>query len=212
MFDTKTKLRFVRLCATLLLFQGQTSFATASEIYLNKDNITVTVGKGTSPGTFNNTFNNDQTIEKVIDAPSASAEEFHNQQTHIWFKADSDGGGLELIFDFGVSYDITTLHFWNFTGEGYDVDGIDFTFYNAAGDVTGTIFVEPALGSTPGIRAEDIPLLSPLNTRWVRAYLTGDNRQIDFQNLGFTAVLSDPDLDPAPRAGDFPSLTGPLPN
>ncbi len=168
----------------------------ASQIYLNKDNISVSVGEGTSPGTFNNTFKGEQTVEKVIDAPSADAEEFHNQNTHIWFKAEAEGGGLELIFDFGISYNITTLHFWNYTGEGYDVDEIEFTFYDSVGTVIGTITVEPATGSSPGIRAEDIPLVSPLNTRWVRAFLTGNNRQVDFQNMGFSAEVADPALDP----------------
>ena len=43
--------------------------ALATPVYLNKDNISVSVGERTAPGTFNNTFNNSQTIEKVIDAP-----------------------------------------------------------------------------------------------------------------------------------------------
>ena len=66
----------------------------ADTVYLNQDNISVAVGAGTSPGSFNNTFSNGQTISKVIDAPSAAAEEFHNQATHIWFTADAAGGGL----------------------------------------------------------------------------------------------------------------------
>ncbi|WP_306116589.1 MULTISPECIES: hypothetical protein [unclassified Roseovarius] len=174
--------------------------AWATPVYLNKDNISVTVGERTAPGTFNNTFNNSQTIEKVIDAPSADAEEFHNQTTHIWFKA-AEGGGLELVFDFRISYNITTLHFWNYTGEGYDVDEIEFTFYDAADKVIGMVTVAPATGSSPGIRAEDIPLVSPLNTRWVRAYLTSNNGQIDFQNMGFSAEVADPALDPDGGSG-----------
>ena len=77
-----------------------TTPALAAPVYLNETLIEVSVGAGTSPGTFNNTFLNGQTINKVIDAPSADAEEFHNQITHIWFTADSIGGGLELEFDF----------------------------------------------------------------------------------------------------------------
>ena len=42
-------------------------------VYLNEDNITVSVGAGTSPGTFNNTYSYGFGIEKVIDAPSADA-------------------------------------------------------------------------------------------------------------------------------------------
>jgi len=165
-----------------------------SAIYLNKDLITVAVGPGTSPGTFNNTFTNSPglTIEKVIDAPSADAEEFHDQNTHIWFTADAVGGGLELLFDFQQEYDISTLHFWNYTAEGYDVDNILFTFYNGANALVGSLSVNPALGSPGGIKAEDIALAAPPNVRYVTAFLTGSNREVDFQNIGFTADVSTP--------------------
>ena len=63
--------------------------AAQAAVYLNKDLISVSVGDGTSPGTFNNTFNNGETIDKVIDAPSAAAEEFHDQETHLWFTASA---------------------------------------------------------------------------------------------------------------------------
>lgn len=162
----------------------------AETVYLNKDNISVTVGDGTSAGTFNNTFNGGQTIEKVIDAPTADAEEFHNQTTHIWFTADDLGGGLELDFDFGQSYDVTTLHFWNYTSESYDVDDISFQFYDSFMNLQGELSVMPELGSSPGISAQDIELIAPLNIQYVSAFLTGTNRQVDFQNMGFTATVS----------------------
>ncbi len=162
------------------------------DVYLNLDNITVAVGPNTSPGTFNNTFSGG-TIDKVIDAPSADAEEFHNQTTHIWFTADDPGGGLELVFEFGTDYDITTLHFWNYTAEGFDVDNIDFSFANSLGAEVGTLSIQPDLGSSPGIRAQDIPLAAPLNVRSVTAFLTGSNQQVDFQNIGFTATESVPE-------------------
>ena len=75
--------------------------ANSASVYLNQENIDVSVGSGTSLGTFNNTFLNGQTILKVIDAPSAEAAEYHNQTTHVWFTASEIGGGLELVFDFG---------------------------------------------------------------------------------------------------------------
>lgn len=168
----------------------------AAQTYLNGSNITVTVGAGTSPGGFNNTFNNGATITKVIDAPSAAAEEFHNQQTHIWYTADSLGGGLELRFDFQTEYDLSVLHFWNYTSEDYDVDSVSFTFYSGANVQVGTLSVAPALGSSPGIRAQDITLAAPLNVRYVTAFLTGSNRQVDFQNIGFTADVSAPIPEP----------------
>lgn len=177
--------------------------AVAAPIYLNETNISVAVGAGTSPGSFNNTFNGGNTINKVIDAPSADAEEYHNQSTHIWFTADSVGGGLELAFDFGQEYDISTLHFWNYTAESFDVDEIDFTFFSASNTEVGSLEVLPELGSSPGITAQDITLSAPLNVQYVLAFLTGSNRQVDFQNIGFTAELSDPiDPDPDPDPTD----------
>lgn len=184
-----------------LLFASLTSAAGVSasagiplqDVYLNVDNITVAVGANTSPGSFNNTFSSGSTIDKVIDAPSADAEEFHNQTTHIWHTADQVGGGLELVFDFQLDYDISTLHFWNYNGEGFDVDNIDFTFRDSLGAEVGSLSIMPDLGATPAIVAQDIPLAAPLNVRSVTAFLTGDNRQVDFQNIGFTAVESVPE-------------------
>jgi hypothetical protein len=187
------KSSFLIVTASLIAFAGASNAAT---LYLNSDNISVSVGAGTGAGTSNNTFSNGFGIEKVIDAPSASAEETHSQTTHIWYSFDDASDGLELIFDFGVSYDISTLHFWNYTGESYDVDEVDFTFFDSLGSLIGTQSLNPALGSSGGIRAEDIALVSPLNTRSVRAFLTGTNGQVDFQNIGFTASVSDPNLDP----------------
>lgn len=169
--------------------------ANAMSIYLNNSNITVEVGPGTSAGSFNNTFSGGNTIEKVIDAPSADALEFHNQSTHIWFTS-APGGGLELLFDFGQEFDLTTLHFWNFTGENFDVDNIDFTFFNQSNTEVGNLSVMPALGSGGGIQAEDIPLAAPLNVQFVTAFLSGSNGQVDFQNLGFTGEVSSPQSVP----------------
>ena len=163
------------------------------DVYLNESNITVEVGPNTSPGSFNNTFSNGATINKVIDAPSADAEEFHNQSTHIWFTSDEVGGGLELLFDFQIEYDLSTLHFWNYTAESYDVDNVDFTFFNGANAEVGSVSVQPALGSSPGILAEHIQLTAPLNVRYVTAVLSGSNTEVDFQNIGFTADVSVPE-------------------
>lgn len=164
--------------------------AQAQTVYLNQDNISVSVGAGTSPGTFNNTFSGGATIAKVIDAPTADAAEIHDQPTHIWYTANNVGGGLELMFDFGQSYDIQTLHFWNYDGEGYDVDNVGFKFFDAGNQQVGALDVQPALGSSPAIYAQDIELAAPLSVRYVSAFLTGSNRQVDFQNIGFTAVVS----------------------
>ncbi len=166
------------------------SIANSAPIYLNNQNINVTVGAGTSAGSFNNTFSGGNTIEKVIDALSADTEEFHNQTTHIWFTAGQIGGGLELKFDFNQQYDITSLHMWNYTSEGFDVDNIDFTFFDNSNVQVGALSIAPELGSSPGIKAEDILLTAPLNVKSVTAFLTGSNGQVDFQNIGFTAEVS----------------------
>lgn len=169
--------------------------AHAQTVYLNQSNITVSVGAGTSPGTFNNTFASGATITKVIDSATADAAEFHNQQTHIWYTASSIGGGLELLFDFGQAYDIQTLHFWNYDGEAFDVDNVSFKFFDVGNQQVGALDIQPALGSSPAIYAQDIELAAPLNVRYVSAFLTGSNAQVDFQNIGFTAVVSVPEPD-----------------
>jgi len=181
-----TKSTYFLIVAVGILTGSQ---ANATSVYLNQANISVEVGPGTSPGSFNNTFSG-ATIEKVIDAPSADAQEFHNQSTHIWFTASEAGGGLELLFDFGIAYDISTLHFWNYTNESFDVDNIDFTFFDLNSQQVGSLSVQPALGTSPGITAQDLALAAPLNIKSVRAFLTGSNRQVDFQNIGFTAEVS----------------------
>lgn len=185
----------------LLLTSFIITSAFAAPVYLNNTNISVSVGAGTSSGSFNNTFSGGNTIDKVIDAPSATATEFHNQSTHIWFTADNVGGGLELLFDFGQEYDIDTLHFWNYTSEDFDVDNIDFTFFNSSNVQVGSLGVQPALGSSPGILAQDIVLPAPLNVQFVTAFLTGTNRQVDFQNIGFTAEVSTPPTTTVPEPG-----------
>lgn len=162
----------------------------ADTVYLNRDNISVAVGPGTSPGSFQNTFDGGRTIEKVIDAPSADAPEVHDQATHIWFTADAVGGGLELVFDLRTSYDLKTLHFWNYDSEGFDVDTLNFRFFDASGVDVGSLSLVPNLGSSPAIYAQDIVLQAPLNVRTVTVFLAGSNRQVDFQNIGFTAQVS----------------------
>jgi hypothetical protein len=168
---------------------GAVPAAAQQPVYLNIEQITVEIGRGSTFTTDNNTFSRGYGLEKVIDAPSAAAEEVHDQDTHLWFT----GGVLELVFSFDVNYDITTLHFWNYNGEDYDVDRIEFAFYDKGGTLLRALTVEPALGSTPAIRAEDIPLDAPLSVRTVIARLSGSNGQIDFQNMGFTATVSAPD-------------------
>jgi len=177
---------FLTHVALILGFSALSSLASAAPIYLNQDNITVAIGPGSTYTSSNNTFNGGQTINKVIDAPSADAAEQHNQTTHNWFS----GGSLELLFDFQEQYDLTTLHFWNYFGEAFDVDDIQFTFFDGGNANVGNLSIQPALGGNPNIFAEDIVLAAPLNVRYVTALLSGSNGEVDFQNMGFTASLS----------------------
>lgn len=196
----------MKYIATAILTVGMTAgAAVAAPVYLNIDNINVSVGPGTGVGTSNNTFNGGQTIDKVIDAPSATASENHTQTTHIWYTFPDPSDGLELIFDFGVSYDITTLHFWNYAFDNFSVDEVQFSFFDSLDQLIGTQTIMPSpSGSESNITAQDYALVSPLNTRSVTAFLTGTNGQVDFQNIGFTANVSDPSLDPDPTPSPVP--------
>jgi hypothetical protein len=198
------------MAAGLLVFTGGS--ASAAPVYLNDQNITVALGVSHAAQVIANPtfgpFQNvslAQSLANIIDAPSATAGELHNQQTHVWVS----GGHLELDFDFGVEYDLSTLHFWNYHSEGFDVDDIDFTFYDGSFNQVGLLNVQPLLGNATGsdndpIFAEDYALNFPSNVRYVNAWLTGSNNQVDFNNIGFTAVLSDPDPDPDPDPNPVP--------
>lgn len=198
------KLRGVGMMASCLVI-ATLGAAHAAPVYLNDQNITVVLGA--SHGASNPFANVSlaQSLANIIDAPSAAASELHNQSTHVWVS----GGHLELDFDFGVEYDLTTLHFWNYHSEAYDVDDIVFTFYDSSYSQVGLLNVQPLLGNATGsdsdpLFAEDYALNFPSNVQYVNALLTGTNGQVDFNNIGFTAVLSDPDPDPDPGPGPNP--------
>lgn len=163
---------------------------TASALYLNQTNMTVAIGSQSTYTSTNNTFNNGATIIKAIDAPSAVATEDHNQSTHLWFSGPSNVV-LDLRFDFLQQYDLTDLHFWNYSTDFYDVDQIDFSFYDGSNALVGNYSMFPTSSpSENDISAQNYALLAPLNVRYVTALLTGYNGQIDFQNIGFSATLS----------------------
>lgn len=167
-------------------------------VYLNSQNITVALGASHAEevaakpdyGPFINVSIEDS-LANVIDAPSADAGELHNQSTHVWVT----GSHLELDFDFGVEYDLVTLHFWNYHESGFDVDDVAFTFYDGNGVQVGSLEVQPEPGNSSGtdadpLFAQNYDLDFPSNVRYVNAWLTATNRQIDFNNIGFSAVLS----------------------
>ena len=170
--------------------------ANAAPIYLNSSNISVALG----PSMAAEPFANQTTaisLANVIDAPSAASSENHiSPTTHVWVS----GGPLELVFDFGAEYDLTTLHFWNYYEETYDVDNVAFTFFNAAKVNVGNLDIAPALGGAGGnpIFAQDYVLSFPSNVQFVTALLTGSNGEVDFNNIGFTGEVSDTNPVPEP--------------
>ncbi len=191
-----SKLKMLKVLSAAVLLGVVSGVANAIPIYLNDQNITVSLGSGMAAEPFAN-----QTtaiaLANVIDALSADAPENHiSPTTHIWVS----GGSLKLDFDFGVEYDLTTLHFWNYFAESFDVDNIDFGFFDASMSFAGELLnVGPALGgggSNP-ILAEDYALSFPSKVRFVNVVLTGTNGEVDFNNIGFTGEVS---LVPESRA------------
>lgn len=159
----------------------------ASSTYLNDQNITVALGASMPADPFTNRTTPDS-LASIIDAPSAADSEDHLQSTHVWVSRDD----LELDFDFGQDYRITQFHFWNYLSEFYDVDEIDVVFRNSAGQQVGSLVdLEPELGGTNGanpIFAEDFPVSLSGPARFANVMIRGENGQIDFQNIGFTAA------------------------
>jgi hypothetical protein len=184
-------IKYVAVAFWATIFAGIPTAANAA--YLNQQNTTIKLG----PSMAQNPFENRSAIDSlasIIDAPSAIATEFHNQSTHVWVS----GGLLELVFDFQAEYDLTKLHFWNYHSENFDVDEIDFKFYDANNSLVGTLLgVTPALGGSTGndstpIVAQDYSLLFPSKARYVNAVLSGSNGEVDFNNIGFTGTPSNP--------------------
>lgn len=170
-------------------------------VYLNNLNTTVSLGPGMPAEPFANRTAA-ASLASIIDAPSAASSELHMQSTHVWVS----GRSLEIIFDFGSEYDLTTLHFWNYHAESHDVDDIDMQFFNASNVQVGSVLnIAPALGigstsdSMP-IFAENFTIAFPAGVRYVHAVLSGSNSQVDFNNMGFTGEVSDPAAVPEPAS------------
>lgn len=93
--------QFLRSTATLLLtaaailFSVEAKAQTGDEVFLNFLNTSVMLGDLHNGD--REPFANRTTLDSLIsftDAPSAGAEEFHRQSTHIWVS----GGTLEVVF------------------------------------------------------------------------------------------------------------------
>lgn len=179
-----------------------------AQIYLNDDaGVTVEVGPNSS-GAFVN-VSVAQSLANIINLDADTDAEVHTQSSHIWWNP----GPLELLFDLGEEYRLSALHLWNYTGETYDVDTIDIDLRDASGTLVGNVNLEPALGTSgtggngvTGILAQDIALSLQLRVRYLTVTVAGSNGQVDFNNMGFTAIpcyaSEDSDGDGVPDAGD----------
>ncbi len=180
------------------------SAVTAAPVYLNQDNISVALGASMAPEPFVNTTTA-QALSNIIDAASASATETHTQTSHVWINSQP----LELDFDFGIEYDLTALHLWNYHTETYDVDAIDFKFYDAANNLVGNLVANPDLGVGVVQSAQTYNLSFPARVRYVNAILSGSNGEVDFNNIGFTGEVSPP-VSAVPLPAGLPLLAGAL--
>lgn len=195
--------------ATIVAMAFFSAAAVASPIYLNHENMTVALGSSHDDAVASNpTFgpfqnvNIDNSLANIIDAPSADAGEFHNQSTHVWSEAP-----LELVFDLLTDYDILSLHFWNYHSFGWEVGGISLTFFDVNNTFVGDYLASPHLGGRPDASDNDATEIFAQNfdlsgasftdVRFINAVLFGGPTrptQVDFQNIGFTGLLSGEDL------------------
>lgn len=144
-------------------------------VYLKSPDLTVTVE---AP----ETLEAGSTPANIIDAASPTVFDRHTNSTHVWGK-----GTVTLLFDLQGVYQLETIHFWNYTTESFDVDSIEFNFYDSANELLSTMTVAPQTGFE-NILAEDFPL-DVGGVRYVRANLTATNNEVEFQNIGFSGVL-----------------------
>lgn len=79
----------------------------------------------------------------MIDYLGLEEAEQHNQQSHVWWNP----GPLALVIDFeGAEYVLDAIYFWNKFGATYDVDQINFQFFDSNNELVGTQTVLPRLG------------------------------------------------------------------
>jgi len=179
--------QFVSLAAITPALGFFTMNTAAQPIYLNDDaGVTVSLGASMAAEPFANRTTQDS-LASIINLDSASDVDAHAQSTHVWVS----GGHLEVDFDLGDTYDLTTMHFWNYYTETYDVDNIDMIFYNEAGvEIGQPIGLQPQISGGNPVVAEHIAVAFPPGVRFINMTLSGTNGQVDFQNLGFTGMLA----------------------
>jgi hypothetical protein len=168
------------------------STAQESTIYLNHMNMSVSLGPSMSDEPFQN-VSTVNSLANMIDLPSPEMRDTHSQSSHIWINANSSpttNGDLEIIFDFRQEYRLKAMHFWNYYTEAYDVDRIDLIFYDGEFEqIEEMAGIVPATGNGNPIAAEYIKI-GINGVRYVNARLSGDNQEIDFNNIGFTVQRS----------------------
>lgn len=119
-------------------------------------------------------------VANITDAPSALSFDPHTEQSHVWGQDEP----VSLLLELDNTYYIEQMHFWNFTGEGYDVDEIKATFYNEADAVIKEVTVAPQTGFE-SILAEDFAI-DAAGVSYIRVVLSATNNEVEFQNLGFS--------------------------
>lgn len=145
-------------------------------VYLKAPEITVTLEQ---PDALK-----ESSLASVIDAASPTVFDRHTTSSHVWAE-----GETIFYFDLQADYELNAIHFWNFNEEGFDVDAIQFLFYDSSETLISQISVEPQIGFED-ILAEDFAV-DVDNVRYVRAILTGSNGQVEFQNIGFSGERED---------------------
>lgn len=119
---------------------------------------------------------------KLFPAASPTVADPHTTISHVWSQGDTT-----LLFDLQGNYQLEKIHFWNFNEENYDADAIEFRFLDSAQELISQVTVTPQMGFGD-ILAEDFSI-TVSGVRYVRARLTSTNGQVEFQNIGFSAVL-----------------------
>ena len=130
-----------------------------------------------------------QSLENAVECIDVEAAETHTQSTHVWWKPSP----LELVFQFDAEYEIGEVFFWNYFEEYWDVDEIQFSFYDLSDNKVGVTTVYPRMGENADgqhandVVAEQIIFPAVYNASKIEAILKSTNGEIDFQNFVFRA-------------------------
>jgi hypothetical protein len=133
-------------------------------------------------------------IINAIDLSDPLAEDAHSNcgpgvsgpNCHVWNSAGPVVFDMHLLED----HDLTLVHFWNYSGETFDVDDVSISFRDAQGIEVASFDFSPGLSQTFAdgypIYAQDFALTGVSGVRTLRIVASGDNASSDFQNFGVT--------------------------